>query len=44
MDEDRITSLWYDTSLEWGVTVAEADDEKVVDAMIAATFPDDIPF
>lgn len=44
MDEDRFTSLYYDTSYEWGVTVDEAEFEKVINTMVAATFPDDIPF
>jgi hypothetical protein len=44
MDEDRITSFWYDTSLEWGVTVAEASDENVVCSIVAAMFEDDVPF
>ncbi len=44
MDEDLVTSLWHDTSLEWGVTVAEANDENVVRTMVAAIFEDDLPF
>lgn len=44
MDEDRVTSLWYDTSLEWGVVLPEASDENVVRTIVAETFPDDFEF
>ena len=37
-DNDGVTSLWYDTTDTWGVTVVEANDENVVNSVIAVSF------
>lgn len=43
-DNDRVTSLWYDTTETWGVTVDEAEFVNVVDTMVAWDFVEDLEF
>ena len=41
MNDEQVTSLWYDTTETWGVTVNEAE---FVTSIVALDFPDDFEF
>ncbi len=43
-DYDGVTSLWYDWTDTWGVTVAEAEFVNVEDTMVAGNFDEDFEF
>ncbi len=43
-DNDGVTSLWYDTTETWGVTVDEAEFVNVEDTMVACNFFEDFEF
>jgi hypothetical protein len=44
MNDEQVTSLWYDTTETWGVTVDEAQFVTLQDTLVAFDLLEDFEF